>query len=344
MKRSWVELLTAVIAAMGVSTLAVASLAGVLSHQVLAVVLVFGVIWAVFSRAFLLWRRSVAYGFLRAPLAKASRPHLFQAVGRGWFWTVVTVTAVVIFPRIGLHGFVAAIAVLGVVRVAAELLPPRQVGRGVTAVMAAAGLMLAFELGRTLLPGPAAEVVLEPPFTGEWIVLQGGSTALVSHHVAAYNQLYALDLLRLENGSVILDEDPPTNASWFSWERPLLAPVDGTVVVAQDGTEDTQGLNLVADKEAAAGNHVVIQTSSGHFVLLAHLRNGSLKVARGDSVSVGQEVALCGNSGNTTSPHLHLQVQSHADLWDPENRSVPFTFAGQTRALMRNDHVRGRLK
>jgi len=37
-----------------------------------------------------------------------------------------------------------------------------------------------------------------------------------------------------------------------------------------------------------------------------------LLVCPGDQVAVGQPVALCGNSGNTTQPHLHVQVRRAA--------------------------------
>jgi hypothetical protein len=342
MKRPLIELMTAILAALGVATLATASLAGILSHQLLGAVLVLGALWAVLSRAWMLYRKTVAWPFLKAPLAPQHRTHLRQALGRAFFWLMVTLTILVIFPRVGLWQLLVAVVVAGVIRVGAELLVPVRVGRGVTAVLAVSGLLLGVELVRTLLPGDPAQIVMLPPVQGEWLVLQGGRTSLVSHHVAAYNQQYALDLMRLEDGTIIRDDDPPTNASWFSWESPLVAPVDGKVVVALDGTEDTEGLNLVADKEAAAGNTVVIQEASGRFVLLAHLRNGSVRVKVGDVVTAGQQIGLAGNSGNTTSPHLHLQVQTHADLWDPDNRSVPFTFTGREGALQRNDLVTGK--
>ena len=37
--------------------------------------------------------------------------------------------------------------------------------------------------------------------------------------------------------------------------------------------------------------------------------------------------------------HLHLQVQTHLDLWDPDNRSVPVAFEPDGRVLARNDRV-----
>lgn len=40
-------------------------------------------------------------------------------------------------------------------------------------------------------------------------------------------------------------------------------------------------------------------------------------------------------------PHLHLQVQTHVDLWSPDNRSVPFAFETAGHVLARNDRVGG---
>lgn len=74
-----------------------------------------------------------------------------------------------------------------------------------------------------------------------------------------------------------------------------------------------------------AGNHVVIAIGSdGPFVLLAHLQRGSVRVQQGQPVSAGVPVALCGNSGNSTEPHLHLQVIDFMD-WT-RARGVPFAF------------------
>jgi murein DD-endopeptidase MepM/ murein hydrolase activator NlpD len=41
------------------------------------------------------------------------------------------------------------------------------------------------------------------------------------------------------------------------------------------------------------------------------LRHGSLQVAVGDKVAGGQPVAEVGNTGNTTEPHLHVQLMDH---------------------------------
>lgn len=66
---------------------------------------------------------------------------------------------------------------------------------------------------------------------------------------------------------------------------------------------------------ALAGNYLTIALPDGDaYVALVHLRSGSIRVAVGDPVAVGQQVAECGNSGNSTQPHLHIQVMDSPDL------------------------------
>ena len=74
---------------------------------------------------------------------------------------------------------------------------------------------------------------------------------------------------------------------------------------------------------ALAGNHVIIRVRDV-FVAIAHLRAGSLQVAVGDDVTTGQPLAECGNSGNSTEPHVHLQVMDSEDL--SVARGVPMAF------------------
>ncbi|MEO8557351.1 MAG: M23 family metallopeptidase, partial [Actinomycetota bacterium] len=76
---------------------------------------------------------------------------------------------------------------------------------------------------------------------------------------------------------------------------------------------------------AIAGNYLIIELrDSGAFVVLVHLRAGSTRVAVGEVVTQGQQVAACGNSGNSTQPHVHVQVMDSPDL--SVARGVPIAF------------------
>ncbi|WP_240474275.1 M23 family metallopeptidase [Intrasporangium chromatireducens] len=79
---------------------------------------------------------------------------------------------------------------------------------------------------------------------------------------------------------------------------------------------------------------MLIQMDSGIVVALCHLQRDSVCVQPGQRVRCGDAVGRCGNSGNSTEPHLHLQA---FDGLDPDHaRPVPITFDG---ALARNGQV-----
>ncbi len=314
---------------------------GMYSHQVFALALVVGALWAVVSRGWLAWRGRL---YRRFPW-EWSKPETLalrrQVLARGSFWLVLGMTMVYIFPRTDDFTWLnISLGVVALVRVAASAFPATQANPGPSVIAGLGAVMLLVDFGMALLPTEAPILRLAPPFSGEWVVLQGGRSPMQSHHLVAYNQVYAIDFVRLEDGKVFV-EGAEGNAMAASWEAPLLAPVGGRVAVARDTMEDSVGLNLVTEQEKAAGNVIVIATESGHFVVLAHLRHGSLMVRGGDVVVAGQPIAKAGNSGNTTLSHLHMQVQTHEDLWDPDNRSVPFAFGEAGKTLRRNDRVGG---
>ncbi len=75
------------------------------------------------------------------------------------------------------------------------------------------------------------------------------------------------------------------------------------------------------------GNHVVLDLGDGVHAVYAHVRRGSLRVAAGDVVAAGQPLAECGNSGNSSEPHLHFQLMDGPDI--ATAHGLPFTWRYQ---------------
>lgn len=73
------------------------------------------------------------------------------------------------------------------------------------------------------------------------------------------------------------------------------------------------------------GNHVVIRGDDGVYALLAHLQRGSLRVRPGDTIRAGQLIGHCGNSGNSSEPHVHAQLMDRKSSL--QAIGLPMTFA-----------------
>lgn len=82
-----------------------------------------------------------------------------------------------------------------------------------------------------------------------------------------------------------------------------------------------------------AGNHLLIESADA-VIAMCHLQQCSVVVHPGQRVHRGEMVARCGNSGNSTEPHVHLQAIDGRDV----NRAhaVPLTFRG---GLPRNGEI-----
>ena len=80
----------------------------------------------------------------------------------------------------------------------------------------------------------------------------------------------------------------------------------------------TQLLDLIdhdlAMKYAKPANALVIKHQDGTSSLYVHMPKDGVFVDEGDVVVRGEKVAKVGNTGNTTGPHLHFEVD---DGWDP---------------------------
>jgi murein DD-endopeptidase MepM/ murein hydrolase activator NlpD len=116
----------------------------------------------------------------------------------------------------------------------------------------------------------------------------------------------------------------------YGWGQPIFSATPGVVVQAEDGWPErdpvhpardisiqlrnslTFDSNNPKDLRELSGNYIIVESSYGYAVY-AHAQNGSVKVATGDKVVSGQQLANVGHSGNSTAPHLHFHLMDHPD-------------------------------
>lgn len=187
----------------------------------------------------------------------------------------------------------------------------------------------------------ATETDLRLPFDGEWYVVWGGRAPRQNRHAGAEDQRFAYDFVVLDGGSTH-EGDGGANADYHCFGRPVLAPAPGRVVTAVDSLADNEP--GVMDREAPPGNHVVIDHGNGEFSLLAHFRSGSVEVEEGDRVETGQRLGECGNSGNSSEPHVHYHLQDGPGFGEAVGLPAQFRgYRADGEPVDRGEPVRGRI-
>lgn len=169
-------------------------------------------------------------------------------------------------------------------------------------------------LGAFVLLLNAHAVELRLPFTGRWFVVQGGDTLNVNDHMRVRAQWYAIDFMKTggPSGRAIVKTTGASVEDFYSWGTEVLAPAAGEVVSAIDSFQDNRV--GVKDQNNPGGNQVIIKVDEHTFIFLAHMQKGSVKVKAGDHVTAGEILGLCGNSGNTSGPHIHMHIQDTPTL------------------------------
>lgn len=150
------------------------------------------------------------------------------------------------------------------------------------------------------------------PFSGEWTVFWGGDTKEQNYHVVAKMQKNAFDLIVTNAGNKSYKTDGAKNEDYYAFGENITAACDAEVLYAVDGVKD----NIPGSMNTMyiPGNSVLLKTAHDEYILMAHFKQGSVKVKQGDRVKAGQLIAQCGNSGNSSEPHLHFHIQNKEDF------------------------------
>lgn len=286
---------------------------GVLFLSLTALILIPPVVM-VGLRVFQARRGMLGVAFPRHPLRQDLRPYLLQCLNQWLFWGLLGAAILpgtfagyrISMSSAGYRGLIVALWVAVVVMMVVALFPAGRVRLATNAAMAVGTLFLGWQLVQ-IYQTPSDAVVLDLPFQQEMYAVHAGHSSLINGHYTHRVERDALDIIRVVDGRSAVG-DTSALSSYFAYGQPLAAPADGVITQVIDSFID-QPIGQT-DGDNPTGNVVVIDIGGRRYVVMAHLLPGSVLVAPGEQVRRGQQIALIGNSGNTSEPHLHVQVQN----------------------------------
>jgi hypothetical protein len=187
---------------------------------------------------------------------------------------------------------------------------------------------------------------LSLPFRDRWLVFWGGDTKEQNYHHDVPNQKFAFDLTGVGTDGKTRRGDGKKNEDYYAFGREVLAPADGKVIEVIEGVRDNTPGSM--NPYSAVGNCVVIEHREDEFSVLAHFKQGSIKVKAGDAVKRGQVLGLCGNSGNSSEPHIHYHLQHSPIVQDGLGikcvfQKVAITKEGKTETKLNYSPVKGEI-
>ena len=185
------------------------------------------------------------------------------------------------------------------------------------------------------------------PFEGRWLVGSTPAKRIPSHGTDMFGVGYAIDFIAVDEKNrtssstswrTLVGTEPPE--IFYSFGKPVYSPVSGKVVSIHNNELDHearrsifalipymlgQASRIRKGPEAVAGNYVIIEPENTDlYIAIVHLQLDSIVVKEGQVISEGQYLANCGNSGNSTQPHIHIQAMDSIDFYN--TKGVPLYF------------------
>lgn len=139
----------------------------------------------------------------------------------------------------------------------------------------------------------------------------------VSHNFTRF----ASDLCIVNENGDLRRNAGKLNEDWYGFGAAVYSPGPGRVVRMRDGVADNIDGKAAftiedfrKDPTVPGGNFVIIDHLNGEFSLIAHMKQGSLRVREGDMVRAGQQIGQMGVSGDAYLPHVHYELRDSREL------------------------------
>ncbi|MGN7610760.1 urea transporter [Magnetococcales bacterium HHB-1] len=160
----------------------------------------------------------------------------------------------------------------------------------------------------TLFRFKSDRVAIALPFSGRWSVYQGFHGEWTHQGKWAY----ACDFVIKDRGGETFRYQGTQLEDYYAFRKPILSPVSGYVVCVVNHLPDNPIGEV--DKINNWGNYIILRSLWGVFIEISHFAQHSIKYKKDDYVELGTVLGLCGNSGYSPEPHIHIQVQESGVL------------------------------
>ncbi|UFU01806.1 M23 family metallopeptidase [Ruania suaedae] len=189
-------------------------------------------------------------------------------------------------------------------------------------------------------------VVVDFPLRGSgWTAVTTPAARVPSHGTDLLGQRYAYDFVQVDQRPGFHAHPAPTwrmlvagapTREFYGWGEPIHSPCEAEVIRVVDGVRERAWVHPAREAArsthtaltfrpesplqmaAVLGNHLILRAADHRgrpvFVGLGHLQRHSAQVRSGQRVRAGEFLGRVGHSGNSTMPHLHLQLMDSADL------------------------------
>ena len=154
-------------------------------------------------------------------------------------------------------------------------------------------------------------VVASQPLEVRWMAFNGPPCPQSNHHhCLTANQQYAYDIVPVDNNGMPAPD-------LCSGSR-VYSPFSGRIVQRFDSA------TMRNNPAPTYGNHVVIGLGQNRYAVLAHFQPDS--VTQEVNISEGDYLGKCGNTGNSTHPHVHLHVQTGSNIMNLKAQGIEIMF------------------
>ena len=169
---------------------------------------------------------------------------------------------------------------------------------------------------------------------GKYMITDGGNSRIsrmmnYHFHSAVHKKkktnnsmLFATDIVRIDGAQQKFL--PFHNEDYPIFGEKVLSPMSGVIFKIENNISDN--IPFSGDYPYNTGNTIVIRDGN-KYLLMGHLKMGSIRVNVGDSVSENDHLAAAGNSGYSERPHLHMQlIESNSEnFWYGTGISIRFS-------------------